>query len=129
MPREYRDNKAALVQRRQRLAERVAALEAEAEAQELHLLTDKQRDGLDALRRELEPADDSVAALVAAEEAAERYQAWVAEAIDLATTLEKHETSLLPSWRVVATWTIYFLVGLIVIPAVIFAFFDALYGP
>lgn len=129
MPREYRDNKAALVQRRQRLAERVAALEAEAEAQELHLLTDKQRDGLDALRRALEPADDSVAALVAAEEAAERHQAWVAEAIDLATTLEKHETSLLPSWRVVATWTIYFLVGLIVIPAVIFAFFDALYGP
>lgn len=59
---------------------------------------------LGALRDASEPADDSVTALLVAEEAAERYESTVDEALGLAAELGRSVDPVLPRAEVAAKW-------------------------
>jgi hypothetical protein len=122
----YRNKQPALEDRRRLLAERVAAIESEIDRQTVSALTSKQQKELAALRRKLTPADDSVAALAAAEQAADRGRAWLADALDIAASLDDHVVPVLPDRYALARWTVYLVVGAMVLVGFILALLRAL---
>jgi hypothetical protein len=124
MARDYRDAQTALVDRRAELERRVAALDDTVDAEAVARLTAKQKTELAAMKKALEPADDSVAALVKAEEAADRYRAWLSEALDLASALDEHVPRLLPNPYAIAKTVAYLVLGVALVFLVMWALFS-----
>lgn len=117
----YRDPEVALEQRRKHHAARVAEIEAAVPIEKHAELSGPLRRQLDELRAGLLPADDSVEALVAAEDAAEHYQRRLAEALDVTASVGKHTRGWLglSSGRALVKWALIAVVAAVLLVVII----------
>jgi hypothetical protein len=111
----YRDRPSALFERRCRHRQRIGQLDGEAKGRSRRRLDRRARRRLQELRHQAEPEDDSVAALVAAEGAADDYERLLDESLGLGAELRKSVRPILPPREVWLRWAGFAAVSLSVL--------------